>query len=121
MKKTILFVDDEDINLFVLSRRFEDDFDVLTSSSALEAIELIKEKDGKIDALISDVKMPEMTGLEMIEKVRDILQETPCFLLTGYDNHDSIERAIEEKKIVKIFKKPFNYNEIREGLNAHLH
>ena len=83
MKKTVLFVDDEEINLFVLSRRFEEEFNVLTSSSTIEAMGLIKENQGKIHALISDVKMPEMTGIQMIEEVQEYLKDVPCFLLTG--------------------------------------
>ena len=114
MKKTVLFVDDEEINLFVLSRRFEDDFNVITSNSSLEAIQLIKENEGKIHALISDVKMPEMTGIQMIEEVQE-------FLLTGYDNHEAVDRALENKQVVKLFKKPFNYNDISETLKSHLY
>ena len=121
MKKTILFVDDEDVNLFVLSRRFEDDFNVLTCNSALQALSLIEEEKDAIHALISDVKMPEMTGLQLIEKAKKILKDVPCFLLTGYDNHESIERAIKENQVVQIFKKPFNYNEILDTLKSHIH
>ena len=121
MKKTILFVDDEEINLFVLSRRFEEEFNVLTSNSSLEAIELIKENKDNIHALISDVKMPEMTGIQMIERVKEYLINVPCFLLTGYDNHDEVNKALENKQIVKLFKKPFNYNDISETLKEHLY
>ena len=121
MKKTILFVDDEEINLFVLSRRFEEDFNVLTSNSSSEAISIIKEKKGEIHALISDVKMPEMTGIQMIEKVQDYLENVPCFLLTGYDNHEDVDRALSNKQVKKLFKKPFNYNEISETLKEHLY
>lgn len=121
MKKTILFVDDEEINLFVLSRRFEEEFNVLTSNSSLEAIQLIKENKDKIHALISDVKMPEMTGIQMIEKVEDLLKNVPCFLLTGYDNHEDVNKALEKKQVIKLFKKPFNYNDISETLKEHLY
>ncbi len=121
MKKTVLFVDDEDINLFVLSRRFDDDFNVLTSNSSIEAIDLLEKNVGNIHALITDVKMPEMTGLEMIDKAKDNLKGVLCFLLTGYDQHEEIEKALETKKVLKTFKKPFNYNEIRNTLKEHLY
>lgn len=121
MKKTVLFVDDEDINLFVLSRRFEEDFNVITSNSSTEAIQIIKENKGKIHALISDVKMPEMTGIQMIEQVKDYLEGVPCFLLTGYDNHEDVNKALQEKQVQKLFKKPFSYNDIIETLKEHLY
>lgn len=120
MKKTILFVDDEEINLFVLERRFESDYNVLTANSALEAIEIIKSQKGTLDALISDLKMPDKNGLEVIEETKESLEGVPCFLLTGYDNNDEINHALETKTIERLFKKPFNYNEISSTLNEFL-
>ena len=121
MKKRVLFVDDEEINLFVLSRRFEEDFEVLTANSAEEAMQLIQDNQGKLHALISDLKMPDITGLQMIEKARDILKDVPCFLLTGYDYNEEIEKALNDKVITKLFKKPFNYNEINDTLKEYLY
>lgn len=121
MKKTVLFVDDEDINLFVLSRRFEEEYEVLTSNSPDEAMNIIRKNAGNIHALITDVKMPEMSGLQMIEEVKDCLENVPCFLLTGYDHHDTIEEALANKQVVSLFKKPFNYNEISDTLKKHIH
>lgn len=121
MKKTILFVDDEEINLFVLSRRFESDFNVLTANSADDGIKVIKDHDGSLSALISDLKMPDKSGLEMIEEVHDLVKEIPCFLLTGYDINKEIEKALDDGVITKLFKKPFNYNEINNTLQEYLH
>lgn len=121
MKKTVLFVDDEEINLFVLSRRFEEDFDVLTANSAEEAMQIIRTNQGNLHALISDLKMPDITGLEMIEKAKETLKDVPCFLLTGYDYNEEIEKALNDKVITKLFKKPFNYNEINDTLKELLY
>lgn len=121
MKKRVLFVDDEEINLFVLSRRFEKDFDVLTANSAEEAMKIIEDTRGSLHALISDLKMPDITGLQMIEQVRDALEDVPCFLLTGYDYNEEIEKALDNKTITRLFKKPFNYNEINDTLKEHLY
>jgi len=119
MKKTILFVDDEEINLFVLSKRFQQDYEVLTANTVEEAIHLIENKE--IHAMISDFKMPEMTGLEMIEKAKKHLQNVHCFLLTGYDNNPDIDAAINSNTITKLFKKPFDYNEISRTLKEYLY
>lgn len=114
-------MDDEEINLFVLSRRFEEDFEVLTANSAEEAMQLIHDYQGKLHALISDLKMPDITGLQMIENARESLQGVHCFLLTGYDYNEEIEKALEDKVITKLFKKPFNYNEISDSLKEYLY
>lgn len=107
--------------MFVLSRRFEDDFKVLTSNSTVEAIDLLEKNKGDIHALITDVKMPDMTGLQMIAKAKENLNGVPCFLLTGYDQHEEIEKALASKTVIKIFKKPFDYNEISNTLKEHLY
>ena len=121
MKKTILFVDDEEINLFVLSRRFETEYTVLTANNVQDAIDIITTNNGPVHALISDLKMPEMSGLQMIDQCKEQLNGVPCFLLTGYDTNPEIEEAISSNKIRQLFKKPFNYNEISNALKDSLH
>ncbi|GAB4237367.1 MAG: hypothetical protein Tsb0034_12440 [Ekhidna sp.] len=120
MKSTILFIDDEEINLFVLSRRFQESYDVLTANTVGEAIDLIKEKNDQIRAVISDVKMPDKSGLELISEMQDYLKNVPCFLLTGYDSTKEIEEAIHAGRVAKLFKKPFNYNEINNTLQEYV-
>ena len=120
MKKTVLFVDDEEINLFVLEKRFEKDYQILTANSANEGIQIIREKYRSIDAVISDLKMPEKSGLDMIRESKEFLINIPCFLLTGYDPNGEIEEALSEKIISRLFKKPFSYNEISNTLREYL-
>lgn len=120
MKKTLLFVDDEEINLFVLERRFQDEYNILTANSADEAIEKIQVNKGHIDALITDLKMPDKSGLQVIEESKENLEGVPCFLLTGYDNIPEIKEALEKKTVQRLFKKPFNYNEIQDTLSSML-
>lgn len=115
MKNTILFVDDELINLFVLEKRFESDYHVLTAQSGQEALQKINEHRDSLSAIISDLRMPEMSGLELIQKLKAEI-DIPCFLLTGYDNHEQIKEAIESKMVYCQFKKPFDYNEIHTTL-----
>ncbi|WP_420317210.1 response regulator [Ekhidna sp.] len=112
MRPTILFVDDEIINLFVLEKRFEGDYNVLTAESGEEALKKIEENKENISALISDLRMPGMDGLQLIDKIKPSLIDIPCFLLTGYERNEQIEGAISSKKVVYMFKKPFDYNEI---------
>ena len=121
MKKTILFVDDEEINLFVLSRRFDSEYTVLTANNVQDAIDILRQSNSPIHALISDLKMPEMSGLQMIELCKEQLNGVPCFLLTGYDTNPEIEEAISSKKIRQLFRKPFNYNEISNALKDNIH
>ena len=112
MKRTILFVDDEVINLFVLERRFESDYNVITAESGEDALEKIEVHKDELDAIISDLKMPGMDGLQLINKVKPDVVNIPCFLLTGFERVQQIDSALSEEKIQYMFKKPFDYNEI---------
>ena len=114
--KTVLFVDDEEMNLFILNRLFSNDFNVITASSAAEGIEVIREQLDEIDAVVTDLKMPEVSGLQMLGEVEDLLQGKPKLLLTGYNYHAEIDEALASKKITGVFKKPFDFEEIREVL-----
>lgn len=116
MKNTILFVDDELINLFVLEKRFEAEYNVLTAESGEDALKLVEENADSLNAIISDLRMPGMDGLELIDKVKPNILDIPCFLLTGYDFTDQINDAIKSSKIHHLFKKPFDYNEIDSKL-----
>lgn len=120
MKKTILFVDDEEINLFVLQRRFGDAYDVLTASSAKDALEIIAMQKNEISAIISDLRMPEMDGSELLKEAQVIIPGIPCFLLTGYSLNADPVKGITSEGIKKVFKKPFDYNEINNELQSYL-
>lgn len=116
MKNTILFVDDELINLFVLEKRFESDYNVLTAESGEDALKVVEANKESLNAIISDLRMPGMDGLEFIDKVKPGILDIPCFLLTGYDFTDQISDAIKSSKIYHLFKKPFDYKEIDNKL-----
>lgn len=114
--KTVLFVDDEEMNLFILNRLFSNDFNVITASSAAEGLEVIRDLTEEIDALVTDLKMPEVSGLQMITEAGDLLKDKPRFLLTGYNYHAEIDEALASNKITGVFKKPFDFEEIRKIL-----
>lgn len=116
MKTTILFVDDEVINLYVLEKRFQSDYNVIIAESAEEALEKINETKEELRAIISDMRMPGMDGLQFIEKVKQEKPDLPCFLLTGYDYSPKINEALASKTIIHLFKKPFEYQEIYSKL-----
>ncbi|NQZ74979.1 MAG: response regulator [Ekhidna sp.] len=120
MRRTILFVDDEVINLFVLKKRFEAEYNVITAEDAEDAIQKIEEHKSDLNAIISDLRMPGMDGLQLIDQVKPTVIDIPCFLLTGYDRNKQIEEAINANKIQYLFKKPFDYQEIDNVLKQEL-
>lgn len=93
MKKKILLVDDEEIILYALGADLTDhDFDVTTANTAKKA--LTKLKKNHFELLITDLSMKNMTGLELIEKVKKIAPEMSIIILTGYGALDSAVEAL---------------------------
>jgi CheY-like chemotaxis protein len=80
----ILLVDDDDMVRETLATQLEDlGFDILVASGGAEAIALL-EANEVVDALVSDLSMPQMNGATTIQKARTLRPQLPCFLLTGY-------------------------------------
>jgi two-component system response regulator (stage 0 sporulation protein F) len=114
--KTILYVDDEEINQFIFLRYFETQFTILTASSGVEALKLLQDQHGQIDAVISDMRMPGMDGIEFIKKARQDFSGMPYYLLTAFSNSTEIEKALENKLVDKIFNKPYDVSVVGEEL-----
>src|SRR5712692_5815227 len=91
----ILIVDDDTALLQALPQALNlriDGIQVDTSDAALEALKLIREHD--YDAIVSDIKMPGMDGLALLEKIRELRPDTPTLLITGHGEHDLAVQAL---------------------------
>ena len=110
-KPTILYVDDDQFNITLFEFNFKNEFEILNAISGSEALKLIKEH-SEITAVVSDVRMPEMDGIEFITKVKEIRESLPCFLLTGYGRDQEVIDAIDQNLIVGYFSKPFDKENI---------
>jgi two-component system sensor histidine kinase/response regulator len=110
-KPTILVVDDESLNLEVLSEILKDKFSVKVAISGLIALKVLEKF--KIDLVLLDIKMPDMNGYEVAKKMADDenLKDIPIIFLTAYTNENSITQAFEigGKDYIS---KPFNKSEL---------
>ncbi|MGO8997032.1 MAG: response regulator [Polyangiaceae bacterium] len=104
---TILFVDDEPAVLRAISRVVgtQTRFRVLTATSAKEALAVLGTS--AVDVLVSDIDMPEMSGLELVRAARRDFPSTLRILLTGAGTMDRAVNAINEGEVVRFFTKPF--------------
>ena len=105
--QTLLVVDDESDNLDALERIFRKRYIFLRASSASEAIELLNSYPN-IDVIITDQRMPIMTGVEFLEKTLVTHPKTVRILLTGYTDIDSIVSAINQGHIFRYITKPWD-------------
>lgn len=106
MKGNVLVVDDEQIVLKSCERILAPEgYDVSTSTSARQALSMLQGKD--YDLVITDIKMPEMDGLEFIRQVRAKDPEMSIVLITGYPSQESIKEALA-MRIIDYLPKPFS-------------
>ncbi len=111
MQHKVLIVDDEpairDILKDVLSR---EPYDILTAGSAEEALTLLARE--PVDVVISDEKMPGISGSEFLAVVRQKFPDTIRIILTGHASLESAIRAINEGEIYRFFTKPCNVRDL---------
>jgi DNA-binding response OmpR family regulator/signal transduction histidine kinase len=111
-RPTLLCVDDESNVLDLLTRTFEKRFEVLKASSGPEALEILKTK--PVDLMITDQRMPEMTGIELIKTAREAGIDITAILLTAYTNPEDIIAAINEGRVYRYVTKPFDLQDLSQ-------
>jgi LytS/YehU family sensor histidine kinase len=111
MDTSILYIDDEIDNLTAFKAVFRREYRIDTAGSGLEALELLKHNTYKI--IISDHRMPNMTGVEFFERIKDIHPHAMRMILTGYADMQSIIDAINKGNIYHYITKPWNRDELQ--------
>jgi len=124
-KYRVLLVDDEEVirdSVGMLLR--EHGFDAMTASSVDEALSILK-KEGDINTIISDIKMPKKDGIELLKTVRKTSPDIPVILLTGYADVETAQKAVtfgaydyinkpvdEEKKLLEPLNRAIEKNQL---------
>jgi len=113
-KKTILVVEDEEIERKLLSDILETlEYRVAQAQNGREALEIINSQ--PVDLILTDVHMPEMNGLELIRRVREIGNNLPVIIMTGFDASEA-QKCAEKYKASALLLKPFRLQELRDIL-----
>ena len=107
---SILYVDDEESNLRIFKSSFRRHYTIFTAISGKEGLEVLSTND--IQLVISDQKMPEMTGVEFLERVAESFPSTVRIILTAYSDTEDIMRAINKCGIFRYLVKPWNKDEM---------
>lgn len=113
-KARVLLVDDEERILRTLSMLLKMHYQVFTTTDGHEALEILQRE--KIHVLISDQRMPIMTGSELLEKARQTSPDTIRILLTGYADVDAAISAVNEGEIFRYINKPWGPKELRDTI-----
>jgi len=109
---TLLFVDDEEGVLSAMRRIFMDEnYEIRTASSAPDALAILEKE--TVHLMITDHRMPGMTGAELLKIVRERWPETIRIMLTGHADVNSIMGAVRDGAVYKFITKPWNDEDLR--------
>ena len=105
-RPTVLCVDDEIRSLETLERTLDEEFDVLTASSADEAMALLERND--VQAILCDQRMPDKTGVAFLTEVRERWPQIARLILSGYTDSEDIIKGLNEAGILQYITKPWH-------------
>ncbi len=109
-KRTVLFVDDEEKILRSLKRGLLDEpYNALFANSGEEALEVLK--NNEVHVLVTDMRMPEMSGLELLRIVKEEYPHIVRMVLSGYTQITTLLTAINQGEIYKFITKPWKLEE----------
>ena len=113
-KPTILIVDDEESITRSLAWSLKDQYTVLTTLSGKDALKIIERADPAV--VLTDQRMPGMTGVELLEHVRDLKPRTVGILMSGYSDIVALTSALNLNNVRGFIPKPWNLDNLRSKL-----
>ena len=109
-KKTVLFVDDEEKVLTSLRRGLMDEpYNMLFANSGKEALEILQRK--PVHVIVADMRMPEMSGLELLRTAKEEYPDIIRMVLSGYTQLSTLLTAINQGEIFRFIPKPWKLEE----------
>jgi signal transduction histidine kinase len=114
----ILYVDDEVSNLRIFKNTFRRDYNIFTAESAQEGMKILEQE--KIDLVLTDQRMPEMSGVEFLKNVMIKSPEPHRILITAYTDFVALKDAVNQAKIFQYIQKPWDEKEIRQIIDCSL-
>ncbi|HEX4924015.1 MAG TPA: hybrid sensor histidine kinase/response regulator [Bdellovibrionales bacterium] len=115
MKHAILCVDDEIDNVEALERLFRKKYRVLKATSGSQALDILADED--VALIISDQRMPRMTGVDFLERSIELRPDAVRILLTGYTDIESVVAAINSGQIYRYVTKPWDSRELSAAVD----
>ena len=123
MAKRILVIDDEALVIESLRNLLKKKgYDVSIAKNGAEALQRIEE--GDFDLIVSDIRMPDINGIEIVKKIREYLKQNgkeavPEILITGYASKENLEEA-KKLKVADYMYKPFNIKDFLDVIERNL-
>ncbi|WP_181847338.1 EAL domain-containing protein [Thalassospira profundimaris] len=116
-RPTILMVDDDDMLLSSVRRTLGGSFHIITNNSAVAALDWLSKNFSTVDAVLVDLMMPEMDGIEFLHRASEIAPTVPRILLSGNVSFLSLRDAINRGMVSRVLAKPVSPAILREALS----
>lgn len=114
--RKLLYVDDEVNNLITIQALLNKWLQVDIAENAKAALEMMENE--RYEVMITDQKMPEMTGLELAKKVNENFPDTIIIILTAFDDKETMLEAINQGGIFRFLLKPTDINDLRQTIDS---
>jgi C4-dicarboxylate-specific signal transduction histidine kinase len=108
----VLYVDDDALNLRVFEANFGQRFRIFRCSSPAEALTTLELRRSEIGVVLSDQRMPGMTGVELLERARTIAPDAKRMLVTAYADMQAVIDAVNRGQVTRYFVKPWDRAEL---------
>lgn len=108
LRHTVMIIDDKDANLSVMTAVLRPFYHVLEARNGQEALTIIEQSGSELACIISDQRMPGLTGVELMEKAQQILPNTSRIIVSGFIDVDAVVDSINKAEIYKFIAKPFD-------------
>ncbi len=113
-KISILYVDNERVNLLAFKANFRNEYHVFTAESVVKGMQVLDKQEVQI--VIADQQISEMTGVQFLETICDTSPNSICILLTGFSDVSAVIDSINKGKIYNYVTKPWNEEELRRTI-----
>jgi len=118
-KRTVLFVDDDEAILRSLEMGLLDEsYNKLFAKSSKEALEILKQK--RVHVIVTDMRMPEMTGLELLRMAKKENPHIIGMVLSGYGDTSALQAAVDQGEIFKLIPKPWKLGKLERFIRQAL-
>src|SRR6185295_5496209 len=112
----VVYVDDEPINLRVFEANFKERFRLKTFQTAAQALDFVMQHGPEVGVLITDQRMPEMTGVQLLEKVKHAAPDSQRMMLTAFADMQAMSDAVNLGQVTRYFGKPWSKEELAGAL-----
>src|SRR5260370_12788612 len=113
-----MIVDDEPATLRTLERLFRENYSVITAQSGAEALSLLEQHD--VALIMTDQRMPAMTGIELLDQTVPLRPHMVRLLLTGYTDVGALIQAINSGNVYRYLTKPWDNDDLRMTVSRSL-